>query len=48
VTILGIVLIVRYKSGTEERYNHKLINLTSNYIVVVACLILGYMDYQNE
>lgn len=48
VTILGIVLIVRYKSGSEERYNYRLVNMMSNYIVIVVCLLLGYMDYQNE
>lgn len=48
VTILGVVLIVRYKSGLGERYNRRLVNITSNYIVVAACLMLGYMDYQNE
>jgi NhaP-type Na+/H+ or K+/H+ antiporter len=47
VTILGIVLVVRYKSGTGERYNRRLVDLTSSYIIVVACLMLGYMDYQN-
>jgi NhaP-type Na+/H+ or K+/H+ antiporter len=47
VTILGIVLVVRYKSGTGERYNRRLVDLTRSYIIVVACLMLGYMDYQN-
>lgn len=46
--MLGIVLVVRYKSGPGERYNRRLVDLTSNYIIVVACLLLGYMDYQNE
>jgi NhaP-type Na+/H+ or K+/H+ antiporter len=48
VTVLGIVLIVRYKSGSEEKYNYRLVNMMSNYIVIVVCLLLGYMDYQNE
>lgn len=48
VTVLGAMLITRYKPGTEERYNMNLIQLASSYIVVMACLMLGYMDYQNE
>lgn len=48
VTVLGTMLITRYKAGTEERYNMNLVQLASSYIIVMACLMLGYMDYQND